>query len=262
MPRRWNKSEEQAFRAELRRLYIQQNKSTKQIGELLGTSASTIFQRLQRLGIPSTPERKSNYLNKKKDIHIPPRHTSILAEFFGIMLGDGHVSHFQTVVTLGTKELSYVSYVANLMRKLFHTEPKISLRKDGYRDVYIGSVALTSWLKNAGLVSNKVASQVDAPSWIFERPGFMRAFLRGFFDTDGSIYALRFGSQISLTNRSLPLLRSLRAMLVALGYRPSELSGFCIYLTRKDDVQHFFRAVRPANTKHVRRFEKITRGGR
>lgn len=173
------------------------------------------------------------------------------------MLGDGHVSHFQTVVTLGTKELEYVHYVASLMESLFGVSATILVRQDGYRDVYIGSVALTTWLRSKGLVHNKVASQVDVPSWIFAKTEFITAFLRGFFDTDGSVYGLRHGIQISLTNRSLLLLHSLRSMLITLQYRPSEVGSWRVYLTRRPEIRRFFAEIQPANTKHLRRYKHI-----
>ena len=102
-----------------------------------------------------------------------------------------------------------------LITKIFKTKAKISLRSTGYRDVYLGSVVITSWLLKEGLVFNKVKSQVDIPRWIFKKPEFIRRFLRGFFDTDGSIYELRFGIQISLSNKSQPLLQSLHKLLLS-----------------------------------------------
>lgn len=254
MARRWTLEEENRYRLELTELYVVQNKSIGEIGVILKIQESGVFKRMERLGIKSTPHTKAGYLNTLKEVSLPTAYSEKLAEFFGAMLGDGHVSRFQTLVTLGTKELEYVTYVAQLMTELFNTPTTISERADGYRDVYIGSVRLTAWLKANGLVSNKVASQVDAPPWIFESTEFMRSFLRGFFDTDGSIYKLRFGRQISLTNKSLPLLRSLQCMLVKLGYRPSAISSWKIYLTRRNDIDRFFSEIRPANTKHLRRY--------
>ncbi len=260
MARRWTPDEETRNRRELHELYVVQNKTIGEIAPLLGITENTVYDRLIRLQIPSAPELKPNYLRKKKDVWIPTDRSEKLAEFFGIMLGDGHISHFQTVVTLGSKELEYVTYVANLLKEIFKTPSTISVRADGYCDVYIGSVEITKWLKEQGLVSNKVASQVSAPAWIFEESRYMRSFLRGFFDTDGSFYLLRYGRQISFTNHSLPLLHSLRNMLLKLEFRPSEVScGRVIYLTRRNDVSRFFKEIQPANTKHIRRFEHLTR---
>ena len=256
MARKWTTTEESVYRAELNQLYVLENKTIKEAGMVLGLAEQTIFKRLKRLNIPILSHLKPNYLRRKKKVTFPDR-SEQLAEFFGIMLGDGHVSRFQTVVTLGNKELEYVEYVSKLMQTLFNTKASIAVRADGYRDVYIGSVLLTDWLKKGGLVSHKVAAQVGVPSWIFKKKEFMRTFVRGFFDTDGSVYKLKFGIQISFSNKSLPLLEGVQRMLFELKYRPSVVGEKSLYLTRRNEVQRFFEEIRPANIKHVRRFESI-----
>lgn len=259
MARRWTRDEEDFYRQQLLELYIQKNKTIGQISTELGISEKSVFKRLGRLGIPSCPEKKANYLHKRNDIYIPTMRSADLAEFFGIMLGDGHVGHFQTMVTLGTKEIPYVTYVQFLMNSLFGVMPTIGTDVSGYSTVYIGSVDLGQWLYSEGLVPNKVKAQVGVPTWIFEQSNFMRAFIRGFFDTDGSVYKLRFGVQISLTNHSLPLLYALQDMLRRLGYRVSEVSAFRVYITRQADVERFFAEIQPMNTKHQVRYEHLTR---
>lgn len=258
MARRWTKSEEDMLRKELHQLYVTQNKSIGEIGKELGIPYQTVFDRMRRLGIETAPEKKLKYRNHRDDVQLPKQSVR-LAEFLGIMLGDGHMSHFQTMVTLGSKELEYVEYVQELMQELFKVKATISIKKSGYRDVYIGSTLITKWLKGQGLVSNKVASQVGVPAWIMSEKKYMRAFARGFFDTDGSVYNLRFGVQISFTNKSAPLLLALQDMLRKLGYRVSEVSAYKVYVTRRADVERFFREIAPANLKHRRRFDKFAR---
>ncbi len=257
MANRWTVLEENNFKKELFNLYIKKNKTIGQIGKILGIAESTVFQRLKRLGIKSQPHLKENYLQKRGDVCIPKYYTKDLAEFFGIMLGDGHLSHFQVVVCLGNKEEKYSFYVRALIQKIFKTNVKISIRKDGYRDVYLGSTQVTSWLLTQGLVFNKVKEQVDVPVWIFSETRFMKSFLRGFFDTDGSVYKLKFGMQVSLTNHSFPILLSLHEILFKLGYNPSEISASKIYLTRLQNVRKFFSEIGPKNPKHLRRFKEF-----
>ena len=256
MARRWTMKEEKEYKEQLFELYVVHNKTIKETGLILGIAEQTVFQRLQRLHIPSTPSTKENYLRKRKDITFPTQST-LLAEFFGIMLGDGHLSPTQVIVTLGTKEETYTTYVVELIQKLFSASAKIGIRKSGYRDVYLGSTEVATWLRQEGLVSHKVRSQVDVPQWIFERQEYMMAFLRGFFDTDGSIYRLTFGIQISFTNKSTPLLVSLQSMLKKLGYKPSKVGTMRVYLTRVSDVRRFFEEIKPKNQKHVRRFDEF-----
>ncbi len=258
MARRWTTEEENQYRDELTQLYVVENKTIHEIGLILGVAESTVYDRLIRLGIPTSRDKKQHANNKRAPIALPNR-SERLAEFFGIMLGDGHVSKYQTFVTLGTKEYPYVYYVQNLMRNLFGVEAKIFTRKSGYRDVYIGSKEITDWLRIEGFVENKVGEQVGVPAWIFTKEEYMRAFIRGFFDTDGSVYKLRFGIQISITNHSFPLLIALHLMLRTLGYNVSKISVEKIYITKRNDIARFFKEISPRNSKHLDRFDKFTK---
>ncbi len=257
MANRWTPEEERTYRDELAELYIAQNKTIGEIGKILCLNPSSVYDRLKRLGIPSSPERKIHYLNQRLDVKIPATYSDDLAEFFGIMLGDGHLAHFQVCVTLGKKELSYAKYVANIMAKIFGPLPGMSLDANKDRTVYLGSVAVSSWLASEGLVSNKIRMQVGVPLWIFTEPSYMRRFVRGFFDTDGSVYRLKFGVQISFTNYAKPLLASLQVMLRQLGYRVSEISGHRFYITRIPDIARFLTEIGTCNQKHADRFEKF-----
>lgn len=257
MTSRWTQKEENIFRKKLHKLYVVENLSIVQIGKKIGLAQSTIFDRLNRLNIKSTPHLKKGYCNKRTDIRIPVSHSKELAEFIGIMLGDGHISHFQTIVTLGSKEESYVHYVAKLINRIFKIKPKISIKKNGYRDVYVGSVELTKWLRSQGLKNNKVKSQVSVPSWIFSDRKLIESFVRGFFDTDGSVYKLRHGIQISFTNHSEKLLKCVKIALEKLKYNPSEMTSNKVYLTRVSDVRRFFKEIKPKNLKHRVRYVSI-----
>ncbi len=259
MARRWREDEENKYRRELHRLYVTENKTIHEIGILLALSDASIYDRLLRLGIPTNRKRKVRADNRRTDVQVPNTRSEKLAEFFGILLGDGHVGHFQLMVTLGTKEAPYARYVQALMREIFGGVPKIMTSNRGHTTVYLGSTQITKWLKAEGLVQNKVAAQVDVPRWIFEKPEYMRMCLRGFFDTDGSVYKLRYGIQVSLCNRSVPLLVSLQRMLRELGYSPSAVSAYRVYLTKIPDVKRFFREIGPKNPKHVRRYKMFAR---
>lgn len=128
---KWTSDEERKYKSELKRLYEVENKTISQISILLGIAEQTVFQRLQRLKIPTHPEKKSGYLNYRKEIFLPHIRSAKLAEFFGVMLGDGHVSHFQTIITLGNKEIAYVEYVCSLIEDLFSVRPKVGVRSTG-----------------------------------------------------------------------------------------------------------------------------------
>lgn len=259
MAKEWTQDEKQYWKKKLHELYVVENLSLKQISQRLSIHQQTIYKRLRRLKFPSLRHLKKGYNNSTRKLVLPNAYSDDIAEFFGIMIGDGHVSPKQIFVTLGTKELEYAEYVSEIIQKVFKITPSIFTRpsvdrSNKYRNVYFGSVPAVKWLLSEGLVHDKVKSQVNVPRWIFTKDSYMKRFIRGFFDTDGSVYKLRYGIQISLTNFSAPLLLSLQTMLNTLGYKPSRISVNKVYLTRVDDVQRFFREISPRNPKHLRRF--------
>lgn len=258
MAKRWTRQEEDFYRAQLRDFYLVQNKTIAEVGRILNLAPSTIYDRLLRLGIKPQPQKKIHYLGRRTDIVIPQFYSNDLAEFFGIMMGDGKLSHFQVAVTLGSKEVDYANYVCELMEVVFAGKATIITNySKSYRIVYLGSTLASNWLKNEGLVYNKVLSQVDVPSWVFRRTDYMKRFVRGFFDTDGSVYKLKYGIQISFTNYSRPLLASLQWMLERLGYRVSKISGPRFYITKNQDVRRFFKEIDPHNKRHIKRFSSF-----
>ena len=181
------------------------------------------------------------------------------------MLGDGHISPTQIIITLNNNEITYIKYVKFLIKKLFNATPHLckthgkNTTRSNVSDIYVGSVDMVKYFLNMGLVSNKVRFQVDIPKWIKINKKFVVGFLRGFFDTDGSIYKLRFGVQISYTNASIPLLRSTKTLLETLGYHPSKMSrnsktsAFRIYLTKRIELCNFLNKIISANQKHIQR---------
>jgi DNA-binding transcriptional regulator WhiA len=254
MARRWTFDEENEKRDELAAFYIDQNKAIKEVAAILGIAESSVFDRMQRLGIPSIREQKTSYNNKRRDVLIPEQFSDELAEFVGIMLGDGHLSPTQVVVTLNQVEKEYLMYVFNLIQGLFRITPKYHKREQkSVYNLYVGSVDLVRFFKKMGLVSNKVYSQVDIPEWILADRKYMRGFVRGFFDTDGSIYKLKFGTQMNFCNRSFPLLNSTRDILLELDYHPSKISNYKTYLTRKADLSKYANEIGFGNHKHFKR---------
>ena len=92
MPRRWTLQEEKTKRAELVNLYVEQNKTMKEVGKILDIAEQTVFDRLKRLNIPTCPQNKLTYCNRKRKDLIFPDFSEKLAEFTGMLLGDGHIS--------------------------------------------------------------------------------------------------------------------------------------------------------------------------
>lgn len=257
MPARWTIQEEKEKRKELASFYIFENRTIGEIADILEIQESTVFGRLRRLGIPIEPWKKDGYLNKRKGVNIPSFSRN-LAEFIGVMLGDGHISNTQIWISSGENEKEYHRYLINLAESLFSVRMKsIKRTHKAAIALYMGSVEIVQFLLRMGLVHNKVREQVQIPPWIMKKHEYAKGFLRGFFDTDGSVYKLRFGVQMGFCNRSLPLLFGTKSLLDSLGYSPSEMSSYRIYLTRKADLMRYASDIGFGNLKHLAKARKF-----
>ncbi len=256
MPKRWSAQEEDERKHELSDLYVSQNKTISEIAHVLRIASNSVYDRLIRLGIPTQRNEKLRY-NNARILHVPPQ-SSDLAEFCGVMLGDGRIGSAQIFITVNIKtDSAYISYVQDLLERVFRFRPRVTAVKCASTvDLYVTSAHLVRELRSIGLQSsNKVGDQVGIPEWIFSSPEYKRGFLRGFFDTDGSIYRLKHFNavQMSFGNLSLPLLQGTRQLLLDLGYHPSRVSGHSIYLTRREEIKSYIQEIGFGNRKHLLR---------
>ena len=188
--------------------------------------------------------------------------TPELAELVGAIVGDGHVrvdrirpAYQIYIFGHKTEDAEYLIHLKELILKIFKTEMNFRTRKEENTAMLSkNSKQIVMILyKRFGIFGNKT-NDCGIPEEIMESEQTVKkSFLRGFFDTDGSIYKLKFGIQMAFCNRALPLLRSARGILVSLGYSPSKVSGYNFYLTRRDDLRKYCQEIRFGNPKHFGR---------
>jgi hypothetical protein len=133
------------------------------------------------------------YPNKshRKTVRLPEP-SEALAEFFGIMMGDGGINNpWQANISLNSEaDAAYITYVSNLIQTLFATKP--SVHKSKSRKVVrllVSSVTIVDFLTRHGLVrGDKLKAGLVIPGWILLKPEFRVACVRGLVDTDGCLY--------------------------------------------------------------------------
>ena len=111
---------------------------------------------------------------------VKPKRSPALAEFVGIMLGDGGIGHYQATITLNAvTDTEYADFVVGAIGQLFGLTPSRQTREN-VCVIVVSSVELVEFLCRIGLVQgNKVKHQANLPSWIFADPHRVRACLRG-----------------------------------------------------------------------------------
>lgn len=243
------------------------------------------LKRFQLYGSPATPEgrRKGGLTIQRlirmnpelalqsgivvrKKIH-DPRYSFELAEFMGIMLGDGGVTKYQLNIALNSKtDKEYLFYVKNLLEKLFLIQTSVILRKNKIAACIVASGRnLVELVQKYGLkVGDKVRQSVDIPRWILDKNEFSVACLRGLMDTDGSCYLYGhnvnkkryYNFALCFTNASQALLKSVYAILDRNDYHPC-MTGKRVYVYGKDEIAKYFQKVGTQNSKHLQKYQRF-----
>lgn len=202
---------------------------------------------------------------------LKPPNNELLAEFVGIVLGDGNIYvrkdyDINEISICGDKrnEKEYLQgFVAELCFNLFGLRPAIKLHKT-HNELFlkIRSVELVKFLEEKGLKEgDKIKNKSSIPKWITKDKALLKACLRGLIDTDGGIYELKPHwpglIQLSFKNNNETLLRGVREGLLELGFPISKIYKNKIYLTRQKEVDRYFKEVGFSNKKHALKYLKI-----
>jgi hypothetical protein len=195
-----------------------------------------------------------------------PKPSVELAEFIGIMMGDGGMSRWQIRITLHhLDDLAYGKYVVKLIRKLFGVSPSVyHLPKYSVNDITVSRVRMVQYLNSLGLpIGNKIKQQLDIPDWIKMNKNFSVACVRGLIDTDGSIFTHRYRvsgkfysyKKLCFFSASRSLLLSAYNILKEQGLHPRLSQHKDVRLDSVADMERYFRVVGSHNPKHLRRYK-------
>ena len=165
---------------------------------------------------------------------MPKKPSKELAEFIGILTGDGYISNDKNknsyiVEIAGNKILDkeYLeSYITNLIKRLFNIKPKLYY-KSQQNTMYVRmlSKGLYSYLLTIGFKTGK-KEQIGIPTWILHDNGLMFSFIKGVIDTDGSLMLInkkskksKFYPIVCIKVKSKVLVRKIGRFLKKFGFR-------------------------------------------
>lgn len=197
-----------------------------------------------------------------------PKKCSELAEYVGILIGDGGIAERQVIISLNPKtDKEYINFVQRLGKKLFGVTPSIYARaNESVVGIVISRTCLVKFCQSLGLkVGNKLKQNLDFPKWIKKNFVFGKACLRGLMDTDGCIFNechTMNGKEycyprLSLVSHSKQLRISVSNLLGALGFSPKICSNRCVQLADKNEIIRYFQIIGTHNKKHTKRFESF-----
>lgn len=198
-----------------------------------------------------------------------PKQSVPLAEFFGIMMGDGGINNpWQANITLNaTKDASYGRYTRKLIKDLFVIEPTYYQRKNSNALVIlVTGITIVEFLISKGLLrGDKLRQGLKIPDWILAKRSFKSACVRGLIDTDGCIYvhehrvAGKIYRNIGLTfsSRSIELIFQVAAIFEEFGIVPHISGrGQDIYLYRAEAVERYLKVFGTSNERIRSVYEK------
>lgn len=213
---------------------------------------------------------KLNYPKKshRKEVALP-KFSKSLAEFFGIMMGDGGINNeWQANITVNSvKDLEYSEYVSNLCRDLFGIEPVIRKRKNTKALVIsLSSVSIVDFLVLNGLPrGNKLKKGLSIPEWVLGKALYKKACVRGLIDTDGCMFVhvhqikgkVYNNIGLTFTNYSLELILQVAEIFHEFGVVPHiSKNGRDIYLYQADSVLRYLKIFGTSNSRIESVYEK------
>ena len=250
----------------------------KAIALFLGISRSLIFYYLNRKSQISKENyeklsemakielRYSSYViikNKTQNISTPKQIDERLAEFIGLLAGDGHVSRINYEISVTCHKKLDKDYIINRVSKLFLDlfTMNVTIRESKKNNVIrcsVHSKLLSEYLTTNFLIPRgKKKGKLHIPTQIKTEKELLIPYIRGLFDTDGSIYCRRKKSLVvSIASRDPVFLNEVKNALTKLGYSAS-VSGKNLYIYNQEQVQRFMFEVKPSNVKHLNRYDNF-----
>ncbi len=211
--------------------------------------------------------RKTGCIIKPLPIKIP-RFSKNLAEFTGIMIGDGGMTKGQiTISTNSVDDRQYGYFVRKLIKKLFNLNASIYY-VEGVRvmTIAVSRKKLVEFCsKKLGLhIGNKLKQGLDIPRWVRKNPEFERACVRGIMDTDGSIFnechnikGKKYSyKKLCIVSASPELRQSIFRILEKNSLSPKIKSGRCVQIEARINIDKYFKIIGTSNPKHLKRYYK------
>ncbi len=203
-----------------------------------------------------------------------------LAEFIGIMLGDGSMGIYNTKagnkikkhhvvkITLDSRNKQYTDYVSNLMREILDVEPRLHFKREE------NAVDICTFRKErVSYVQEKIGLKIS-PKWNrmeiprkFMKKELCPYILRGLFDTDGSVTIFKNNGilypRIEIKICPSPAQSQFIDILDKLkfNYRIQKLDKgeIRIRISGKKELKRWFEIVGSSNSLYIQRAEPFIR---
>ena len=205
-----------------------------------------------------------------------------LAEFVGIMLGDGLIgiykckhmnkikTQYQVKVTLDSRNIQYTDYVVDLFKKIFGIEPKLNYKKsENTVDIRCFKKELLIFLtEKVGLKLSPKWNNVLIPKYYLISP-YNKLVLKGLFDTDGCLSIFKNNNvlypRLELKVSPSPMQKQVADILKERGFRFTiqnlERGKIRIRLSGKSQLEKWLVDVGFSNKIHLEKATNFLKDG-
>ncbi len=170
----------------------------------------------------------------------PLEKSSQLADFIGVVLGDGHIHKFPRTESLEiyshAQNLGFIQRYSNLVQHVFGKRPKVSKKGDSNcTRIRIYEKHISKRLNIPP--GNRNHLKIKIPNWIWNNEKFLINCLRGLYEAEGSfcVHKPTYTYKLIFQNNNNALLNFVFSALQELGFHPHR-SKNRIQISRKDEV--------------------------
>ena len=227
--------------------------------QLLNKNKNLDIEKYQQLRVIQLPQYGLKKINK-------PRISKKFAEFLGALSGDGCVCKTGYATTICGSALVDSQYVSEriygLFKELFKIDPKMCKQKNEIV-CRVYSKALQDFLsKKWNFPAGNRKNRTHIPKEILKNEKFLRCYLCGLFDTDGSFHRKRKNSAVvEYISCSPNFLLETKNALRGLGFSAT-ISGKSLYIYDQKQILRFFEEIKPKNLKHITKYKIFRKTGK
>jgi DNA-binding transcriptional regulator WhiA len=197
-----------------------------------------------------------------------------MGEACGIFAGDGGMYATQRSFVLEVRgDKGELPYYSDCVRPIFEKilSRKLKLIRRYYSNGYVIGIRVCG--KEAAKIFHTFlefpigskSNSVRIPRLVFNNHEYWKAYVRGVFDTGGSLYLRRTGKKytnpvVEISSHSLQHLLQLKEILQQLGFNFwLEKGNFRLRLAGMKNVERFFKEISPHNNTKLEKFARIMR---
>ena len=227
-----------------------------------------------------------------KEIRLPDEINPELAEILGIILGDGHLEcnkkHKSNTVYLLNIAGSYSedfdyydTYFRKIFFDLFNADFKIYMRRNDELVINIYSKIIANFFKFLGVHPGNKTDFNEIPLIILNsKPEIKRAFIRGVFDTDGSItfkrdyHGKHSNPVVSITMKSQKFIEQLSDFMNELGFTSSPYKEenldkrvnktsvrYRLDFAGHENLERYMKLIGFSNPRHITKVSMFNKNG-